>query len=139
MRYAPIDPQLFVTNRERLRRLLLPNSLVVVNSNDLLPTNADGTLGLSSLFNTSARATTSADKLAIAGSINVVVFTNVAESIVHSGAKINQDPFYRPSPDFYTNPDHDPTVDNISVGCPGANIVGCHSANANNVPTFVRS
>src|SRR5262245_45982712 len=42
----PIDPQLFVTNRERLKRLLLPNSLVVVNSNDLLPTNADGTIGL---------------------------------------------------------------------------------------------
>ena len=28
-----------------------------------------------------------AEKLAIAGSVNVLVFTNVAESIVHSGAK----------------------------------------------------
>src|SRR5262245_5387730 len=45
MRYAPIDPTLFVTNRERLKKLMLPNSLAVVNANDLLPTNADGTLG----------------------------------------------------------------------------------------------
>ncbi|RLS42709.1 MAG: aminopeptidase P family protein, partial [Planctomycetota bacterium] len=43
MRYTPIDPQLFVTNRSRLKTLLLPNSLVVVNANDVLPTNADGT------------------------------------------------------------------------------------------------
>ncbi len=44
MRYQPIDPQLFVQNRARLREKLPPNSLVVVNSNDILPTNADGTL-----------------------------------------------------------------------------------------------
>jgi len=44
MRYCAIDPQLFVTNRENLKRLLQPNSLAVVNSNDVLPTNADGTL-----------------------------------------------------------------------------------------------
>ncbi|RME92754.1 MAG: aminopeptidase P family protein [Verrucomicrobia bacterium] len=44
MRHAPIKPALFQRNRERLRRLLLPNSLVVVNANDLLPTNADGLL-----------------------------------------------------------------------------------------------
>lgn len=46
MRYAPIDPQLFATNRERLTKLMLPNSLAVVNANDILPTNADGTLPL---------------------------------------------------------------------------------------------
>lgn len=46
MRYPPIDSRLFISNRERLRQLLLPNSLAVVNANDLLPTNADGTLGL---------------------------------------------------------------------------------------------
>ena len=44
MRYAPIDPQLFVENRARLKQLLPPRSLVVVNANDILPTNADGTL-----------------------------------------------------------------------------------------------
>jgi Xaa-Pro aminopeptidase len=45
MRYAPIDPQLFVENRARLRQLLQPRSLVVLNANDILPTNADGVLG----------------------------------------------------------------------------------------------
>lgn len=43
MRYPPIDPQLFIANRANLKRLLLPNSLAVVNANDVLPTNADGT------------------------------------------------------------------------------------------------
>ena len=46
MRYAPIDPQLFITNRERLKKLLLKNSLAVINANDILPTNADGSLAL---------------------------------------------------------------------------------------------
>lgn len=44
MRHAPIKPSLFKRNRDRLRRLLRANSLVVVNANDILPTNADGTL-----------------------------------------------------------------------------------------------
>ncbi|GAA5482203.1 aminopeptidase P N-terminal domain-containing protein [Haloferula sargassicola] len=46
MRYDPIDPQLFVRNREKLRALLKPNSIVIVLANDILPTNADGTLPL---------------------------------------------------------------------------------------------
>src|SRR2546421_658672 len=41
MRYAPINPELFISNRQRLAKLLLPNSLAVVNANDLPPTNAD--------------------------------------------------------------------------------------------------
>lgn len=44
MRYAPIHSQLFAENRASLRRLMLPDSLAVVNANDILPTNADGTL-----------------------------------------------------------------------------------------------
>lgn len=44
MRHAPIDPALFVSNRARLRSLLLPGSLVVVNANDVPQTNSDGTL-----------------------------------------------------------------------------------------------
>jgi len=43
MRNPEIDPRLFVTNRDRLRALMLPDSLAVVNANDVLPTNADGT------------------------------------------------------------------------------------------------
>ncbi|MFT3991889.1 MAG: aminopeptidase P N-terminal domain-containing protein [Luteolibacter sp.] len=44
MRYERISSELFVRNRERLAALLKPNSLVVVHSNDVFPTNADGTL-----------------------------------------------------------------------------------------------
>jgi Xaa-Pro aminopeptidase len=44
VRYQPIDPQLFAANRERLKRLLPPHALAVVNANDILPTNGDGTL-----------------------------------------------------------------------------------------------
>lgn len=46
MRHAPIPPSLFVENRARLARRLLPNSIAFVNSNDIFPTNADGTLRL---------------------------------------------------------------------------------------------
>lgn len=46
MRYSPINSQLFVNNRASLAKLMLPNSLAVVNANDVLPTNADGTLRL---------------------------------------------------------------------------------------------
>ncbi|GAB2620161.1 aminopeptidase P family protein [Emticicia sediminis] len=45
MRYEKIDSQLFISNRERLRSLLKPNSMVIIHSNDVLPTNADGTFG----------------------------------------------------------------------------------------------
>src|SRR5437867_3262668 len=48
MRHAPIDSQLFITNRERLKGLLPKNSLAVVNANDIPPTNADGTLAMPS-------------------------------------------------------------------------------------------
>lgn len=46
MRHEPIDPALFVQNRERLKTKLLPKSLAVVNANDVLSTNADGSLPL---------------------------------------------------------------------------------------------
>jgi len=46
MRYPPTNPELFLTNRGRLKNLLLPNSLAVVNANDIPPTNADGTLAM---------------------------------------------------------------------------------------------
>ena len=50
MRYEKIDSQLFVSNRERLRALLKSDgrhssSMVIVHSNDVIPSNADGTLG----------------------------------------------------------------------------------------------
>jgi len=44
VRYEPIDPQFFIRNRDRLRSLLKPNSIVILRANDILPTNADGTM-----------------------------------------------------------------------------------------------
>lgn len=46
MKYPPINSSLFVENRKRLAKLMLPNSLAVVNANDVMPTNADGTMPL---------------------------------------------------------------------------------------------
>src|SRR5688572_5278465 len=43
MKPIPIPAKLFVENRRRLTEKLQPNSLVVLNANDLMPTNADGT------------------------------------------------------------------------------------------------
>lgn len=44
MRYDQIDSALFVANRKKLRALLEPNSIVILHANDILPTNADGTM-----------------------------------------------------------------------------------------------
>ncbi len=46
MRHSPINSELFVQNRARLAGRMLPNSLAVVNANDVLPTNADGSMPL---------------------------------------------------------------------------------------------
>ena len=46
MRYQLPDSQLFKHHRANLAKLMLPNSLAVVNANDILPTNADGSLVL---------------------------------------------------------------------------------------------
>lgn len=45
MKYLPINTSLFVENRDRLSKLLKPKSLAIFNSNDPMPTNADGTMG----------------------------------------------------------------------------------------------
>jgi len=44
MRYQPIDASLYIKNRANLVEKLAPNSVVVFHSNDILPTNADGTV-----------------------------------------------------------------------------------------------
>lgn len=44
MRYEKIGKELFTENRSRLRNLLPSNSLVIIHSNDIMPTNADGTM-----------------------------------------------------------------------------------------------
>jgi Xaa-Pro aminopeptidase len=42
MKYLPIDNDLFIQNRKRLVAQLKPNSIAVFNSNDQMPTSADG-------------------------------------------------------------------------------------------------
>ena len=43
MRYENIGKELFIDNRKRLVKELKPGSLALFNSNDIMPTNADGT------------------------------------------------------------------------------------------------
>ncbi len=45
MKSIPLPPELFVLNRERLAQALLPRAVAVLNANDIMPTNADGTMG----------------------------------------------------------------------------------------------
>ena len=44
MKYAPINVALFIENRIRFAKKLKPKSLAVFNSNDILPTSADGSM-----------------------------------------------------------------------------------------------
>ncbi len=44
MKYEQIDKQLFIENRKKLALLLDKGSLAIFNANDVMPTNADGTM-----------------------------------------------------------------------------------------------
>lgn len=44
MRYLPIGNELFELNRSNFKKHLKPKSLAVFNANDIMPTNADGTM-----------------------------------------------------------------------------------------------
>jgi Xaa-Pro aminopeptidase len=44
MRYKQINKSLYINNRKRLTAELKPGSLAVFNANDIMPTNADGTM-----------------------------------------------------------------------------------------------
>ena len=45
MKAVPLPSALFTLNRERLATKLAPRSLAILNANDLMPTNADGSMG----------------------------------------------------------------------------------------------
>ena len=45
MKYSQLPSQLFVENRQRFIAQLKPKSVAIFNSNDIMPTNADGTMG----------------------------------------------------------------------------------------------
>ena len=44
MKYLHIDSQLFINNRKKFSSKLKENTLAIFNSNDIMPTNADGTM-----------------------------------------------------------------------------------------------
>jgi Xaa-Pro aminopeptidase len=44
LRYHTIDISLFINNRKKLITHLKPNSLAILNANDIMPTNADGVM-----------------------------------------------------------------------------------------------
>ncbi len=44
MKYEPIDPGLFIQNRKKFSKKIKAGSIAVFNSNDIMPTNADGTM-----------------------------------------------------------------------------------------------
>lgn len=44
MKYDPINNDLFVQNRKRLAERMKPRSVAIVHANDIMPTNADGTM-----------------------------------------------------------------------------------------------
>jgi Xaa-Pro aminopeptidase len=44
MRYESLPKSLFISNRKRLVKELKQNSVAVLNANDIMPTNADGTM-----------------------------------------------------------------------------------------------
>ena len=44
MKYAQIDKTLFIQNRKKLASRMKPASVAVFNSNDIMPTNADGSM-----------------------------------------------------------------------------------------------
>ena len=45
MKNIPLPSALFTLNRDRLQQRLAPRSLAVLNANDIMPTNADGSMG----------------------------------------------------------------------------------------------
>ena len=45
MKYQAIDNALFIENRKKFKNNLKPNSLGIFVSNDIMPTNADGSMG----------------------------------------------------------------------------------------------
>ena len=44
MKYLPIEKELFVKNRKKFVKSMVPNSMAILNSNDIYPVSADSTL-----------------------------------------------------------------------------------------------
>ncbi|KJS06373.1 MAG: X-Pro aminopeptidase [Flavobacteriales bacterium BRH_c54] len=44
MKYNPLNQQTFINNRKKVTEMMQPASMAIFNSNDIMPTNADGTM-----------------------------------------------------------------------------------------------
>ncbi|MCC5916038.1 MAG: aminopeptidase P family protein [Cryomorphaceae bacterium] len=44
MKYHPLPAELFINNRDRLKKFMPKGSMAIFNANDLMPTNGDGTM-----------------------------------------------------------------------------------------------
>lgn len=44
MKYTPLNKSLYIKNRAKFVKLMKPGTLAIFNSNDIMPTNADGTM-----------------------------------------------------------------------------------------------
>jgi len=44
MKYQPLSAELYIRNRQKLAQKLAKDSVAIFNSNDIMPTNADGTM-----------------------------------------------------------------------------------------------
>ncbi|MBS3951841.1 MAG: LEPR-XLL domain-containing protein, partial [Methylomicrobium sp.] len=86
----------------------------------------NSTLGLKdSFFNTWVAATAEAEKLSIAGSVNVMILDNVSQAVVEAGVKINQDDTWHVTG---ADNDHPNQADNQSDG-KGEEVVSIEATN----------
>lgn len=99
MKYSAINNNLFIENRKRFAASLKPNSIALFTSNDILPTNADGSMGFvqnSDLFYLSGVDQEETILLiypdAINGAFKEVLFVKETSELIAiwEGAKLNK-------------------------------------------------
>lgn len=100
MKYSAIDNKLFIENRKRFAASLKPNSIALFTSNDILPTNADGSMGFvqnSDLFYLSGVDQEETILLiypdAVNGAFKEVLFVKETSELIAiwEGAKLNKE------------------------------------------------
>lgn len=100
MKYSAINNNLFIENRKRFAASLKPNSIALFTSNDILPTNADGSMGFvqnSDLFYLSGVDQEETILLiypdAINGAFKEVLFVKETSELIAiwEGAKLNKE------------------------------------------------
>lgn len=100
MKYSAINNNLFIENRKRFAASLKPNSIALFTSNDILPTNADGSMGFvqnSDLFYLSGVDQEETILLiypdAVNGAFKEVLFVKETSELIAiwEGAKLNKE------------------------------------------------